>query len=59
VVSSGEPDEAAVIGACRAQLAGFKVPKRVLFLDALPVNATGKIERGRLRERFAAEGHTA
>jgi acyl-CoA synthetase (AMP-forming)/AMP-acid ligase II len=59
VVSSGEGDEAAVIGACRAHLAGFKVPKRVLFLDALPVNATGKIERGRLRERFAAEGPTA
>jgi acyl-CoA synthetase (AMP-forming)/AMP-acid ligase II len=58
VVSAGELDEATVIRACRAQLAGFKVPKRVMFVDSLPVNATGKIERGRLRERFAAERGT-
>jgi fatty-acyl-CoA synthase len=56
VVAQDAPfDEAAVIRACRARLAGFKVPKRVFVLDGLPVNATGKVERGRLRERFAAD----
>jgi fatty-acyl-CoA synthase len=55
VVTETPLDERAVIAACRNRVAGFKVPKRVLALDALPVNATGKVERGRLRERFTAE----
>lgn len=55
VVCAGELDEASVIAACRARLAGFKVPKRVLAIDALPVNPTGKVQRGRLRELFLAD----
>jgi acyl-coenzyme A synthetase/AMP-(fatty) acid ligase len=27
----------------RARLAAFKVPKRIIFLEALPRNATGKV----------------
>lgn len=34
---------------CRAELADFKIPKTIVFLDELPKNPTGKIERGRLR----------
>ncbi len=45
--------ESETIDACRGILTGYKLPKRVLVLDALPVNATGKVERDRLRERFA------
>lgn len=55
VVTSEPLDEQRVISACRRLVAGFKVPKRVFSLDALPVNATGKVERGRLRERFASD----
>lgn len=33
----------------RAQLARYKVPRDVEFLDALPRNATGKLRRGELR----------
>jgi O-succinylbenzoic acid--CoA ligase len=33
---------------CRARLAGFKIPKRFVFLDALPTNAMGKVDRGAL-----------
>jgi len=32
-----------IIGACRARLADFKKPVRVLFLDALPKTSTGKV----------------
>ncbi len=53
VAGDGGGDEAAVIADCRARLAGYRVPKRVVFLDALPVNATGKVERAALRRRFA------
>ncbi|MEX0921166.1 MAG: malonyl-CoA synthase [Rhodovibrionaceae bacterium] len=51
---SGETDEAAVIAACKAQLANFKVPKRVFFVDALPRNAMGKVQKNLLRETYGA-----
>ena len=34
---------------CRERMAGFKVPRSVQFLDALPLNATGKVVKDRLR----------
>ena len=36
---------------CREQLAKFKVPKDVLFLDALPRNPSGKVLKRELREQ--------
>jgi acyl-CoA synthetase (AMP-forming)/AMP-acid ligase II len=36
---------------CRGQLARFKVPKEVLFLDALPRNPSGKVLKRELREQ--------
>jgi acyl-CoA synthetase (AMP-forming)/AMP-acid ligase II len=33
----------------RARMAGFKVPRSVEFLDELPLNATGKVMKDRLR----------
>jgi fatty-acyl-CoA synthase len=34
------------------ELARFKVPRQVIFVDALPRNAMGKVQHFRLRERF-------
>jgi malonyl-CoA/methylmalonyl-CoA synthetase len=34
---------------CRAHLARYKVPRAITFLDALPRNAMGKIEKGKLK----------
>ena len=47
---SDAPDEAAVIAAAKAELANFKLPKRVFFRDALPRNTMGKVQKNRLRE---------
>ena len=33
----------ALIAHCRARLAGFKTPKEIVFLDALPRNPSGKV----------------
>jgi benzoate-CoA ligase family protein len=43
-------DPNAVIEHCRGRLAGFKRPRQVVVLDALPKTATGKIHRVALRE---------
>jgi malonyl-CoA/methylmalonyl-CoA synthetase len=47
-------DEASVIAALSDRLAKFKLPKRVLFLDDLPRNAMGKVQKAKLRETYAA-----
>jgi fatty-acyl-CoA synthase len=38
---------------CRGRLAAFKAPKRVILVDSLPKNPSGKILKRELRERFA------
>jgi fatty-acyl-CoA synthase len=39
----------ALLGHCRAQLARYKVPKEIVFLDALPRNPSGKVLKRQLR----------
>lgn len=43
---------AQVLAHCRDHLAPFKCPHTVHFLDALPKNATGKLDKSVLRLRF-------
>ena len=40
---------------CREQLAGYKTPRTIHVLDALPKNVSGKILKRELRDRFAPE----
>ena len=44
-----EPSE--IIEWARGEMANYKVPRRVEFIDALPVNATGKVVKDELRGR--------
>ncbi|GHI83710.1 acyl-CoA synthetase [Streptomyces xanthophaeus] len=53
VVARGEVTEADLLAHARKELAHFRAPKRVLFVEALPRNASGKILKRELRERFA------
>jgi malonyl-CoA/methylmalonyl-CoA synthetase len=41
--------EAALMAACKAQLANYKVPKRVILADSLPRNTMGKVQKAQLR----------
>jgi fatty-acyl-CoA synthase len=45
---NGYLEEAAILDHCGKHLAGYKVPKEVRFLDALPHNATGKVAKREL-----------
>jgi malonyl-CoA/methylmalonyl-CoA synthetase len=49
----GQGDEAAMIAEARRQLAAYKAPKRIVFVEALPRNAMGKVQKNLLRERYA------
>jgi fatty-acyl-CoA synthase len=53
VVPRGEVTEAELLDHAREKLAHFKAPKRVVFVDELPRNASGKILKRELRDRFA------
>ncbi|MFQ5865175.1 MAG: class I adenylate-forming enzyme family protein [bacterium] len=42
-----------VINYCKAHLADFKCPRRVVFTDAFPKTTTGKIQKTKLREFYS------
>ena len=47
--SLGEDD---IIDPVKATVANFKVPKRVVFVDQLPRNTMGKVQKNVLRDRY-------
>lgn len=57
VVRQQNPDgeaatESAIIHTLKNSLANFKVPKRVHFIEELPRNSMGKVQKNLLRNRF-------
>jgi acyl-CoA synthetase (AMP-forming)/AMP-acid ligase II len=60
VTKPGETiDAGELIAALKTSLAGFKVPKAVIFTDELPKTSTGKVQKNVVRSGHAAyyEGH--
>jgi fatty-acyl-CoA synthase len=55
-MSAAEPE---LIAHARQSLAPFKLPKRVIFTDALPRNTAGKLLKRELRKRYADETASA
>ena len=49
VVTKTKVSEDELLAWCRDRMAGFKTPRFIEFLDALPLNATGKVMKDRLR----------
>jgi acyl-CoA synthetase (AMP-forming)/AMP-acid ligase II len=47
-----EPGEEELIEHCRERLAGYKKPSAVVFVAALPRNASGKVLKRELRRRY-------
>jgi malonyl-CoA/methylmalonyl-CoA synthetase len=56
VVRDGEDElsEAAILASLEERLAKFKRPKRVLFVDEMPRNAMGKVQKNLLQEKYSA-----
>jgi len=52
LVAERRIDRAELDAHCHERLAGFKRPRRYVFVDALPRNALGKVEKRRLSEAF-------
>ena len=46
--------EAGIIADLKTRIANFKVPKRVHFVDELPRNTMGKVQKNVLRSRFGS-----
>jgi len=46
-------DDGEIISFCRKRLARHKIPARVLVIDQLPRNSTGKVIKGELRRLYA------
>jgi benzoate-CoA ligase family protein len=53
-VAGAAVSEDVLVEYCRSGLAAFKRPRRVLLLDALPMTATGKVRRFKVREHAIA-----
>lgn len=45
-------DEETLIAHCKERLSGFKVPRRIVFRDQLPLSSFGKILRREVRKEF-------
>ncbi|HEX4641179.1 MAG TPA: fatty acid--CoA ligase family protein [Chthoniobacterales bacterium] len=53
VAANVEVREAELLEFCRQRLSGWQVPKRIFFVDEIPVNERGKVSRRELAQRFS------
>jgi acyl-CoA synthetase (AMP-forming)/AMP-acid ligase II len=54
VAASGNVREAELLEFCRGRLSGWQVPKRIFFVEEIPVNERGKVSRRELAQRFTS-----
>ncbi len=52
VAFGAQLSETQALAALEGRLARCKAPKRVVFVDALPRNAMGKVEKAALRDTY-------
>jgi acyl-CoA synthetase (AMP-forming)/AMP-acid ligase II len=50
-----QPSEGELISHCASRLAKFKVPRSIRFLESLPHNSVGKVQKTELRESATGE----
>ena len=52
---ANELTDATIIQALKKEIANYKVPKKVFFVDDLPRNAMGKVQKNVLRETYQSK----
>ena len=52
LTAPGATDEATLLEAIKGQVAGFKRPKKIFFVEELPRNTMGKVQKAQLRETY-------
>ncbi|MET4693425.1 AMP-binding enzyme [Endozoicomonas lisbonensis] len=53
--ASYQPEASDIIDWCRQEMANYKVPRHVRFVESFPLNASGKVLKFELRERAKVE----
>jgi len=53
VITDDAVDEQAIIHCCEEKLSRYKLPRKVIFVESIPRNPSGKILKRVLREQFA------
>ena len=53
--SDGQASDEDIRAFCRGQIAHFKIPRYIRFVNSFPTTATGKVQKYVLRERLAQE----
>ena len=53
VDAASPPSETEIIDWCRERMASYKKPTKVIYVDVLPRNASGKVLKTELRSRYA------
>ena len=53
VVNDDQVDEEAIIACCEEKLSRYKLPRKVIFVETIPRNPSGKILKRVLRDQFA------
>ncbi|HIP24181.1 MAG TPA: malonyl-CoA synthase, partial [Rhodobacteraceae bacterium] len=56
VVLQSDTNKAAIIEAASQKLAGYKCPRDIDFVEALPRNSMGKVQKNELRKRLENKG---
>ncbi|GAA6208481.1 long-chain fatty acid--CoA ligase [Cognatishimia sp. WU-CL00825] len=54
LVEGASPSEADILSIYRDKIANWQIPDRAIFVDEIPRNATGKIVKNQLREKFGS-----
>ncbi|MDE8346850.1 MAG: fatty acid--CoA ligase, partial [Acidocella sp.] len=42
-------DEPTILSWCKINIANYKIPRSIVFVEELPMNATGKVVKAKLR----------
>jgi fatty-acyl-CoA synthase len=53
--AGAEADEAAITAFCRGQIAHYKIPRYIRFVDSFPMTVTGKIQKFEIRKAMIEE----